>query len=381
MDRTVPGIERFLIEELEKNSAIGLVTNHTGITPSGAPLWQELINREYKLRSILGPEHGFRGAAQDSVELEDDEFQGIKVYSLYGKRLRPNVEMFQDLDLVLFDLQGVGSRYYTYLYTLAFCMEICEKAGKRFMLLDRPNPIGCDKVEGNAIGKEYSSFVGDYGLTNRYGLTNGEYAQYLKGEYYPDVDLHVVWMENYRRRMLFSDTGLPWPLPSPNLPSLLTALVYPGTCLFEGTNLSEGRGTTRPFEIIGAPWIDGQKTRKELGNRNLPGVVFSAIFFTPTFFKYKGELCQGILIHVIDPKQFRPLYTAITMFHVLYKMYGEKMEWLRDWERQYFLDRLAGGPFIREMLPSGASVDELYEKTTEGQETFEEKRARYLHYT
>jgi len=381
VSKVVPGIELFLKEKRYRDLRLGLITNPTGVTSGGVPSWKSLLEAGYRLTALFGPEHGFRGESQDAVQLKDDTFQGIKTFSLYGEHLKPTEQMLEALDLMVFDIQDVGCRYYTYLYTLGYAMEACQKAGKKFVVLDRPNPIGSHIVEGGPIEKEHDNFVGGYGLAHRYGLTIGEYARYVRGEFYPDLELTIVALKGYRREMLYPECGLPWISPSPNLPTLGAALVYPGTCLFEGTNLSEGRGTTRPFETIGAPWLDGERYREQLTALHLPGIVFTSLFFTPEFSKHSGSSCQGVMLHVTDNDSIKPLYTAVNMLWQLKHDYPQQFEWKRDWEEDFsFVDRLAGGPYLRTMLDEGESVDDVYRRLCQGRDDFLTVREKYLLY-
>ncbi len=376
-----PGIDVFIDRAKERNARVGLVTNPSGVTSQGVPSWRALVDGGYNLRALFGPEHGFSGEAQDAASVGDGTFEGVQVHSLYGERQRPTPEMLNNLDVVVYDIQDVGCRYYTFLYTLAYTMEECQKLGKRVVVLDRPNPIGAEAVEGGPIPGDAVSFVGGYRLPARYGLTVGEYALYLQGEFLPDIDLCIVWMEGYRRAMPYRDTGLPWTLPSPNLPSVATAYAYPGTCLFEGTNLSEGRGTTRPFELIGAPWLDAEAFRRTLMAEDLPGVVFTSASFRPTFSKHMGEVCQGVLVNVTDRNGFRPLNAAVAMLVALKREFPEQFDWKKDWQGNgSFVDRLAGGTYMRDMVDAGKSVSDVYRRATQGQETFLGIRERYLHY-
>lgn len=376
----VPGIDRFLADHRGDGKRYGLITNQTGITSKGEPTWKAMQNSGLNLVTIFGPEHGFRGESQDAVEIGDQEFHRMRVYSLYGDRLRPEPHQLEGLDALVFDIQDVGCRYYTYLYTLAYAMQVCAEVGLPFIVLDRPNPLNGVTVEGGPISREHDCFVGGYGLPPRYGMTIGEYARYVAGEYYPKADLTVIELSGFRRSEY--GTGLPWVIPSPNLPSLECAVVYPGTCLFEGTNISEGRGTTRPFEIIGAPWIDNEQLRLALGARALPGATFASMFFTPTFSKHRGATCQGVMICVTDREVFKPLLTGITMMQVIRDLSGDSFEWRQDWEREghYFLDRLAGGPRMREMFDAGADPASIYREMVKGQEDFLAARAKYLIY-
>lgn len=364
-DQTVlPGIDNFLNNKLYKNKNIGLITNQTGITSRGVPTWKALLKEGYRLKTLFGPEHGFRGEAQDAVSVEDSLFMGIKTYSLFGERLSPEINMLEEIDLLLYDIQDVGCRYYTYLYTLANTMEVCEKTDTKMVILDRPNPIGSFEVEGNIISPEYSSFLGGYGLPNIYGLTIGEFAKYLKLYYYKNIEMEVVPLQNYTKDMSYEETGLPWVYPSPNIPSLNTVVVYPGTCLFEGTNVSEGRGTSRPFEVIGAPWIDGENLREALCELALPGVVFSSLFFTPTFSKYKNVSCGGISIHIENKNTYRPLYTGIKILNEIYTLHARDFKWKQDWEEngKYFIDKLAGSNSLRKMMDANKNADSIYNK-------------------
>ncbi len=381
-ERVVPGVDSFLEEKRFRAQRIGLITNHSGVTSAGVPTWKALMQAGFRLTALFGPEHGFRGEAQDAVHIGDETFAGVRVHSLYGERQRPTGEMLADVDLMVFDIQDVGCRFYTYLYTLAYSLEAASRAGKTFCVLDRPNPIGGLAVEGGPIAEEAASFVGGYGLPPRTGLTVGEYASYLRGEYFPAAHVEVVPLQGWRRPMFFGQTGLPWLAPSPNIPSVETALVYPGTCLFEGTNVSEGRGTTRPFETIGAPWIDGERLREALTALELPGVLFCSTFFTPAFSKHKGESCQGVVLHVCDREQFRPLRTALAMLAVIKRDYGDHFQWRPDWEGNFsFVDRLAGGRWLRECVDAGKGLPELYARACQGQERFERARGRYQMYS
>jgi uncharacterized protein YbbC (DUF1343 family) len=378
----VIGLEFFLNDPKRHHRRYGLATNPAAITAGGIPSWKAFIEHGLGPACFFGPEHGFRGAAQDAVQLDDENFKGIPAYSLYGKRLKPEPWMLEPLDAVIFDMQDVGCRYYTYLYTLAYIMEACEKVGTPVIVLDRPNPIGGIKVEGSPILKEFESFVGGYGLPPRYGMTIGEFAVYLKGEYYPACNLEVVPLSGWDARQPWAETNLPWPLPSPNLPTLACAELYPGTCLAEGTWLSEGRGTARPFEIIGAPFIDGEALREHLSVLDLPGVVFISIFFTPTASKHQGELCEGILVSPVDRQALRSLDTGIAIIHTIHRMYPREFAWREDWDNPAFsfFDKLAGGTELRLMIDRGASLDECLALAHRGEEAFLARREKYLLY-
>ena len=379
--KTIPGIDSFLSSGPDKTKRTGLITNQTGITSTGTPSWKALIEAGFNLTALFGPEHGFTGSSQDAVPVKDSSLNGIPVYSLFGTRMKPGDELINSLERIIYDIQDVGCRYYTYLYTLAYTMEECEKIGIELIVLDRPNPIGMYGVEGNIIpGK--GSFLGGYGLPNIYGLTIGEYAQYIKSYFYPGTDLHVVKMKNYLRVMSFHETGLPWISPSPNIPSPSTAEVYPGTCLFEGTSVSEGRGTTRPFEIIGAPWIDGELLRSTLNNLDIPGVTFTSVYFTPVFSKYRNELCRGITVHVTDRETFKPLMTGAALLHTIAKLYPDSFKWKRDWEddNAFFIDKLTGLKNTPDALKDTENFYSFYSRITKGTDTFIKIRAEHLLY-
>ncbi|MGZ6143089.1 MAG: exo-beta-N-acetylmuramidase NamZ family protein [Myxococcales bacterium] len=293
------GIDR-LIAAL-KGLRVGAILNPTSIAPDLQHMADVLVVRDVQLVHLFGPEHGVRGDAQYLEEVADarDPRTGIPVHSLYGKdfaSLTPRDEYLKELDALVFDIQDVGSRYYTYLATMGLAMRAAARAKLKFLVLDRPNPIGGVAVEGGVIHPGYESFVGLWPVCARHGLTAGEYARFINEEI--KSDLHVIEMQRWRRNMLFSDTRLPWVMPSPNMPTVETALVYPGMCLLEGTNLSEDRGTTRPFEIFGAPWLDPQRLADDLTRERLVGVRFRPCSFTPTWDKHARERCHGVQIHV-----------------------------------------------------------------------------------
>ncbi len=380
--RVLTGLQRFVDDSARRDLKLGLATNPAAIMADGRSSWASFLDSGLQLRALFGPEHGFRGDAQDAVHVADGEFRGIPTYSLYGSRLKPEAHMFQGLDAVVYDMQDVGCRYYTFLYTLAYLMEACQEHKVPLIVLDRPNPIGGEVVEGGPIQREAWSFVGGYGLAPRYGMTVGEFASYLKGEYYPEVELEVVPLSGWKRSMWWDETGLPWPLPSPNIPSLATATLYPGTCLFEGTWMSEGRGTTRPFEILGAPWIDGEKLREKLSTLDLPGVAFSSIFFEPSISKHKGEACEGVLTHVTDRAALRALATGIALLRTIVELWPEQMRWREAWENSSasFFDSLAGGTELREAIHRLAPLEDCLAIAERGRDSFLKTRKIYLRY-
>jgi len=349
------------------------------------------------LRRLFGPEHGVRGTEQDMVAVGEsiDAATGLPVTSLYGTdeaSLRPQRSHLQDLDVLIFDIQDIGSRYYTYAYTLAYCLEACAEAGAQVIVCDRPNPIRGDRREGNLVDVEhYRSFVGRFPLPNRHGLTVGELAHWFCGQMGIPRDeeaLLVIPCEGWRRDHWFDETGLPWVMPSPNMPTLETALVYPGQCLLEGTNVSEGRGTTRPFEVCGAPWIEPQVLKQEmerLANRwGLEGVAFRACAIQPTFHKFAGRVCGGLQLHMTDRERFEPLATTVTLLIALKRLYPEGFAW-RTAPYEFVSDRLAidllsGDTSIRDMVDGGGELPELRAAWRRWEAEFSESVRPYLLY-
>lgn len=284
----------------------------------------------FQLSALFGPQHGIKGHTQDNmIEWEGyvDPKLGIPVYSLYGEHREPSQQMLQGLEGILVDLQDVGARYYTFIWTLYLCMKACEKAGIPVIVLDRPNPIGCHITEGPTLELDHTSFVGLHSIPVRHGKTIGELAWQFKAECFPSVQLHVLEMEGYTKNAWFDQTGLPWVIPSPNMPTLDTAIVYPGMCLYEATNVSEGRGTTRPFEIFGAPFIQAEEFCAHMNQLQLPGVYFREHWFQPTFHKWMGQLCGGTQMHITDREAFLPFETTIQSLRFLFHRYPCDFQW------------------------------------------------------
>lgn len=283
-----------------------------------------------------------------------DRQTGLPVYSLYGDTREPLPEMLAEADAFVIDLQDIGARYYTFIWTLSLFLKACEKANKPVFVLDRPNPISGLAVEGPVLREEFSSFVGLHPLPVRHGLTIGEVAIYLKNFFYKEIDLHVIAMEGWRREMFFEDTKLPWVFPSPNIPFFESAKVYPGMCLLEGTNISEGRGTTRPFEVFGAPFINSDRIVKELSGLKLSGVFFRPLTFIPTFHKWAGETCGGAQIHITDREKFMPFLTGVAVLKKIHDLYPEKFEWKRppyEYEHSRMpIDILCGNDLLRKQI-------------------------------
>jgi uncharacterized protein YbbC (DUF1343 family) len=370
--------------EIIKDKRVGLVTNQTGVTESLRHIADVLYESpETRLTALFGPEHGIRGDLQGglAVEFYTDGRTGLPVYSLYGETKKPTMDMLSNVDVLLFDIQDVGARCYTYIYTMSYVMEAASEAGIPFIVLDRPNPINGISVEGNILNPEFKSFVGRYPIPVRHGMTVGELAMLFNVEHKIDADLKVVRMEDWLRDMWFDETGLIWVQPSPNIPTLDTAIVYPGTCLLEGTNISEGRGTTKPFELLGAPWIDSSKLIAELRSRKLPGALFRQAYFTPTFSKYCGERCGGVQFHVTERHIFRPFETGLHIVDAIRKLRPDRFEWTKPKSgSRYFFDTLAGTDKIRKQLCEGSSVSEIIDGFQDELSRFMEMRRNYLLY-
>jgi uncharacterized protein YbbC (DUF1343 family) len=317
-----------------------------------------------KLSALFGPQHGIHGQTQDNmIEWQSHKHPvfNIPLYSLYGKHRKPTPEMLNGIDVLLIDLQDVGARMYTYIWTVKLCMEACTEADVPVWILDRPNPIGRLPFDGPVLKKEYFTFVGGASIPLCHRMTIGEMALWIKEKYYRDCDLNVVRMKNWRRSFLFSDTDLPWVLPSPNIPTVQTALVYPGTVLLEALNLSEGRGTTIPFELFGAPFIDHGELKKNLGNRHIEGCVFRTHDFIPTFHKFNGELCYGLQIHITDIDRFKPVGTALEIFDAIIETsLRDSLKFkMPPYEYEYNLmpfDILSGDSGMRECLISRKNI-------------------------
>lgn len=349
---------------------IGLITAPTGLTADFIPTIQILHDR-FGLSALFSPEHGVRGnvAAGGMVDTYIDPHTGVPVYSLYrqdSKRLTP--EMLEQVDMVVYDIQDVGVRYYTFIYTMLYALEDCARAGKEFVVLDRINPLDGITVEGNVLREGYRSFVGNYPLTVRYALTPGEVATMASEQSGWNAKLRVVRCDGWDRRMWFPDTGRLWVHPSMGIPRYETALLYPGTCLFEGTNLSEGRGTTFPFEMIGAPYLEPERLADEMNGLGLPGVRFRAVYFTPTASKHQGELCGGVQLYVTDAKALRPLETGLRLLYTI----------KRNYEAFAFLPPVKEGsrPFIDLLCGDSLYRDEKLE-LSELLERFREESARF----
>jgi uncharacterized protein YbbC (DUF1343 family) len=391
MSKVSVGLEKLMTDPRPiRGSRLGLVANQCSVTGKLDHSVRLLhAGSDWKLVSLFGPEHGIWGDAQDMDQIEHsvDPVTGLNVHSLYGSSeadLAPSPEALGGLDVLLIDLQDVGSRYYTFIYTMMLCMRVAAKAGVRVVVLDRPNPIGGARIEGNIREEKYSSFVGMFPLPVRHGMTAGELARYFNAKLGLGCELEVIAMDGWRRSMWYDQTGFPWVIPSPNMPTVATATVYPGMCLIEGTNLSEGRGTTRPFELFGAPWLDPFALADALNQVDLPGVRFRPHYFTPTFQKHAGKVCGGVELHVTDREALEPFRTGLWCIKVARDLDPAKFDWRRE-TYEYVSDRLAidllaGSARYRETLEAGGNPDQWARAWKGEPEGFGKERKEFLIY-
>ncbi|MDR4251674.1 exo-beta-N-acetylmuramidase NamZ family protein [Bacillus pumilus] len=375
------GIETLLSSNLSwlKGKRVGLITNPTGIDANMKNSVDLLFEHpSIKLTALYGPEHGVRGDAQagEGVESYTDEKTGLPVYSLYGKTRKPTPDMLKNVDVLLFDIQDVGARYYTYIYTMAYAMEAAKENNIPFVVLDRPNPIGGLKVEGPVLEPEHASFVGLYPIPLRHGMTTGELAKFFNKEFHINADVTVIKMKNWKRSMTFDDTKLPFVLPSPNMPTVDSTFVYPATGLIEGTNVSEGRGTTKPFELIGAPYINSSELADYLNQLKLKGVQFRPVSFTPTFSKHAGKLSHGVQLYVTDRSSFEAVKTGLSIIKAIHDLYPKDFQFLQTGS----FDKLIGNGWIKEEINQGTSVKHIMKRYHHDLKSFEKKRKKYLIY-
>jgi len=400
------GLEVFLEKHLDliRGKRVGLITNPSGVD-SRLQSTVDLLarNPEIQLVALYGPEHGVRGDSQagEYVPFYIDKKYHIPVFSLYGQSMKPepgmlkNIDEFmrsfdtldtekipeksmvKDIDVMVYDIQDVGTRVYTYIATMAYAMQACAESGIVFIVLDRPNPINGLDMEGPVLEyPDYSSFVGLYPVPLRIGLTMGEMARLFNDRFLAKkANLTVIPMEGWQRTMWYDQTSLPWVLPSPNIPTLDAATVYPGQVLLEGTNVSEGRGTTRPFELFGAPWIDGFELAKNLNGLELAGVAFREAWFTPTFSKFQGKICGGAELHVVDRTRYRPLATTLNIIKTIRDMYPQDFQFHKD-----YFDKIMGTAKVREALERGTSIEEITRSFADGLAGFADLRKAYLLY-
>lgn len=390
--RVVVGLERILADQkhLLKGKRVGLVCNPTSVTPSlehAIDLFHAADGVD--LKAIFGPEHGARGDVQYMVDVDEehDARTGLPVFSLYGKTkesLAPTKEMLEGIDTLVVDIQDIGSRYYTYVYTMSYCMESAAKLGKEVIVLDRPNPLGGVAVEGNVLNQPLTSFVGRYPIPVRHGMTPGELAGLFNEEFGIGCKLTVVPMRGWNREMWFDQTELPWVIPSPNMPTLETAAVYPGMCLLEGTNVSEGRGTTMPFLLVGAPWADAYALAEALTAEKLPGIRFRPHYFSPTWDKSKGLRCAGVQLHLSDRDAYRSYITGIAVVKCLRRLYPKSFDWRREayeFENDHLaIDLLLGRHELRKQVEADAPLAAIEASWKDELASFMQTRSTYLLY-
>lgn len=384
------GLEILLESKIDllDGARVGLIVNPASINSRfehAADLFHQ--HPRINLTALFGPQHGIRGETQDNMiewQTFHDTRTGLPAYSLYGEARKPAKGMLDDVDVLVFDIQDVGARVYTFIYTMALAMEAARECGKRFIVLDRPNPINGVQTEGNILEPEFQSFVGMFPIPMRHGMTIGELALMFNREFGIGCELEIAEMKGWRRAMWHQDTGLPWVMPSPNMPAADTAIVYPGSVMLEGANISEGRGTTRPFEIIGAPFIDPYALIAELKSDPLPGVLFRPVHFQPAFHKFAGELCGGIQLHVVDRDSFKPVITGVAIVTAIRRLYPELFVWKTP-PYEYVYDKLPfdvinGSARLREQIEAGASMSAIEDSWRGGLSDFAERRGCYLLY-
>lgn len=384
------GLEVLLEDEIGKlkNARVGLVCNQASVNHElhhAADLFAE--HNQIDLRSLFGPQHGIRGDVQDNmIETEHtvDRETGLPIHSLYSETREPTEAMLQDVDVIVFDMQDVGCRIYTFAYTMANCMTAAKRFGKKVVVCDRPNPINGVQVAGNVLEPTQASFVGLFPTPTRHGMTLGELARLFNEHFQINCDLEVIKMEGWERQYWLDDTDAPWVMPSPNIPTLDSATVFPGTVHFEGTQISEGRGTTRPFELIGAPYIDAEEFARTLNGLDLPGVFFRSCIFRPTFQKHGGVSCGGVQIHVTDRESFEPVSSGLAMVKAAYDLYGSEFRW-KEPPYEYVYDRnpfdvISGTSSIRQAIENHQSLPSIHNGWKSGLDSFKELREEFLLY-
>jgi uncharacterized protein YbbC (DUF1343 family) len=386
--RVLLGSERLLASGRLAGKGVGIVSNPASTDSTFRHIVTLLTaHPEVRLAAIFGPQHGFRADVQDNmVETPhtQDAMRRVPVYSLYSETRIPTAGMLKDVDVLVVDLQDVGSRIYTFIYTMANCLIAGKRHGVPVVVCDRPNPIGGVAIDGPMLVNGYESFVGQYPIPLRHGMTIAELARLFNDAFGIGADLTVVPMEHWTRDMHFDDTGLPWVMPSPNMPALDTAVVYPGTVLFEGTNVSEGRGTTRPFELIGAPWVDAEALASKLMAHRLPGVHYRATVFEPTFQKHARQTCGGVQIHVLDRGAFPAVESAVAVLAEIRAQDPSRFEWRQppyEYEKDKMpFDILAGSSELRQQIEGGVPPRVIRDSWQDGHHTFARTREPYLLY-
>lgn len=366
--------------DIFKGKRVGLITNPTGFASSFKSTI-DVLNEKTNLVALYSPEHGVRGNIQAGVKMDSyrDSETNIMVHSLYGANKRPGKDLMDEIDIMAIDIQDAGSRFYTFIYTMAYAMMACKDFDKEFVVFDRPNPVNADDVEGNILDLSCRSFIGYYPIVQRHGMTIGELALLFNKEYGIDCKLHVIPMENYDRKSYFEDTGCLWIMPSPNFPTVTTAVCYNATCIFEGTNVAEGRGTTAPFEYVGAPYVNPYDYANELNKLGLEGVYFRPLYFTPTFSKYVNETCGGVQVHILDRDKFKPVKTGWAMFDIIRNMYPNDYKTTLPYKEgcKCMLEFNTGCTYIKDQVYTLEEQFKILEKDTE---EFKKTRAKYLLY-
>lgn len=386
--RITLGSERLLASSMLDGARVGVVCNPASVDRGFGHITDRLAARPgTTLAAIFGPQHGFRSDVQENMIETDharDARRNVAVYSLYSETREPTAEMLSGLDVLVVDLQDVGTRIYTYIYTMAYCLTAAQRHGVKVIVCDRPNPIGGEAVEGPMLERGFESFVGLYPIPMRHGLTMGELARLFNEHFGIGADLEVVPMAGWTRDMYHDTAGAPWVMPSPNMPTLDSAIVYPGTVLFEGTNVSEGRGTTRPFELVGAPWVDAERFAGRLNARELPGVFFRPVVFEPTFHKHAKTGCGGCQIHVLDRRSFRSVLTGVLLTEVFREANPNRFAWREppyEYETEKLpFDILAGSSTTREQIERGVPAEEIAQGWEPDVTAFSKLRARFLLY-
>jgi uncharacterized protein YbbC (DUF1343 family) len=379
------GLERLLASGALRGRRVGLVSNPASVDASLLHAADRLTAApEVTLAALFGPQHGFRADVQDDmIETPHRRDRPIPVFSLYSDTREPTADMLGGLDVLVIDLQDIGARIYTYVYTMANCLRACRRHGVPVIVCDRPNPIGGAAVEGPVLKPGYESFVGQFPIPMRHGMTIGELARLFNEHFGIGATLDVFAMGGWQRSMTFDQTGMPWVMPSPNIPTLDSAVVFPGSVLFEGTNVSEGRGTTRPFELVGAPWIDGEAFAESMNALGLAGVHFRPAFFEPTFQKHARTPCGGCQIHVLDRQQFRPVRCGVALLKA-FRQASSRFAWREppyEYERtKKPFDVIAGSDALRGQIDAGASLEEIEDSWRGDLTAFERLRQNFLMY-
>jgi len=386
MQKVKPGLEILLGQQLDlvRGKRVGVVTNHSAVTKDLTHIVDALRVAGMGVTALFGPEHGVRGDIADgkAVPSGTDARTGIPVHSLYGPTKKPTPEMLVDVDLLLFDIQDIGARFYTYTYTMSYAMQACAEHGKPFIVLDRPNPINGIAVEGNILDGQHASFIGLHPIPIRHGMTVGELAMFFNEQFAFGADLEVVSCQGWKRRMWFDETGLPWVMPSPNMPTLDTAILYPGLCFIEGTNVSEARGTSKPFEMAGAPWADAYAVADRLNSANLSGVRFRPVSFIPSASKHKDQPCSGVQAHITNRDELAAVEVGLYVVKAFQDLYPNDFQFRPPGRSgKCFFDRLAGTDKTRLAIQAGVPVEDIVATWRDGLSEFMRARQGYLLYS